>query len=376
MALMNVRSQHGSASRRSLIADGILAAGLAAFLTVGTHFASQHQPTRRPFDAGTIALVSVAAGVLALRRRHPVAVMTVVFGATLLYFILGYANGPIWLTLIVAYFTAIVRGNRLAAAVTAVAGFGIFPWLDHLIRNRPGPSLTDMAGLAPRAAGRRRECAHQARAGSRGGPHPGRGSAPAGERGAPPHRQGAPRRPGASSVPDQRAIRGGPAPERGTARAGPELPLRDQTGKQRGARRAPLGARHPQAGGRASTPIPHLDARPARRTGLAGSGGGARGPNGDRGRRAPVAVRRRRGGIPDRAGGTHERHPPRRAGLRDRARLLRRRGPHRGGRRRRPRPSRAQRDGKRQGDRRHARTSGDVRRGPGVRARLPLDGVG
>ncbi len=148
MALMNVRSQHGSASRRSLIADGILAAGLAAFLTVGTHFASQHQPTRRPFDAGTIALVSVAAGVLALRRRHPVAVMTVVFGATLLYFILGYANGPIWLTLIVAYFTAIVRGNRLAAAVTAVAGFGIFPWLDHLIRNRPGPSLTDMAGLA------------------------------------------------------------------------------------------------------------------------------------------------------------------------------------------------------------------------------------
>jgi len=36
----------------------------------------------------------------------------------------------------------------LAAAVAAVAGFGIFPWLDHLIRNRPGPSLTDMAGLA------------------------------------------------------------------------------------------------------------------------------------------------------------------------------------------------------------------------------------
>jgi signal transduction histidine kinase len=148
MASVNVRSQRGSASRRSLIVDGILAAGLAAFLTVGTYFASQHQPTRRPFDAGTIALVIVAAGVLALRRRHPVAVMTVVFGATLLYFILGYANGPIWLTLIVAYFTAIVRGHRLAAAVAAVAGFGIFPWLDHLIRNRPGPSLTDMAGLA------------------------------------------------------------------------------------------------------------------------------------------------------------------------------------------------------------------------------------
>src|SRR6266545_4007565 len=148
MALMNMRSQRGSAPRRSLIADGILGAALAAFVTVGTYFASQHQPTRRPFDAWTIVLIGVAAGALALRRRHPVAVMTAVFGATLLYFILGYANGPIWLTLIVAYFTAIVRGNRLAAAVTAVAGFGIFPWLDHLIRNRPGPSLTDMAGLA------------------------------------------------------------------------------------------------------------------------------------------------------------------------------------------------------------------------------------
>ncbi len=74
---MNMRSQRGSAPRRSLIVDGNLAAGLAAFVTVGTYFASQHQPTRRPFDAGTIALISVAAGALALRRRHPVAVMTV-----------------------------------------------------------------------------------------------------------------------------------------------------------------------------------------------------------------------------------------------------------------------------------------------------------
>ncbi|HZD01794.1 MAG TPA: sensor histidine kinase [Actinomycetes bacterium] len=131
-----------------MIVDGALGAGLAALLTVGTYFAAQHQPTRRPFDAGTIALVVVAAGALALRRGHPVAVLAAVFGATLIYFILGYANGPIWLALVVAYFTAAVRGHRLAAAIAAVAGLGIFPWLDYLLRNRPGPSLAGMAALA------------------------------------------------------------------------------------------------------------------------------------------------------------------------------------------------------------------------------------
>jgi signal transduction histidine kinase len=148
MKAMNVRAWPGSASRTSVIVDGALAAGLAAFLTVGTYFASQGQPDRRPFDAGAIALVIVAAGALAWRRRRPVAVLGVVFGAALIYFVVGYANGPIWLALIVAYFTAVVGGHRLAAAVTAAVGFGVFPWLDHLLRDQPGPSLVGMAGLA------------------------------------------------------------------------------------------------------------------------------------------------------------------------------------------------------------------------------------
>jgi signal transduction histidine kinase len=148
MKAMNGRAWPGSASRTSLIVDGALAAGLAAFLTVGTYFASQGQPDRRPFDAGAIALVIVAAGALAWRRRRPVAVLGVVFGAALIYFVVGYANGPIWLALIVAYFTTVVGGHRLAAAVTAVVGFGVFPWLDYLLRDQPGPSLVGMAGLA------------------------------------------------------------------------------------------------------------------------------------------------------------------------------------------------------------------------------------
>jgi hypothetical protein len=48
---VDVRTWPGPASRTSRIVDGALAAGLAAFLTVGTYLASQGQPDRRPFDA-------------------------------------------------------------------------------------------------------------------------------------------------------------------------------------------------------------------------------------------------------------------------------------------------------------------------------------
>jgi signal transduction histidine kinase len=148
MASMSVGADPDGAARGSLIADGLLAAGLAVLLTVGTYFASQGQPARRPFDAGAAALVILTAGALATRRRRPAAVLTVVFGATLVYFALGYANGPIWVALIVAYFTAIVRGHRMAAWIAATAGFVIFPWLDYLLRDRPAPSLLSLTALA------------------------------------------------------------------------------------------------------------------------------------------------------------------------------------------------------------------------------------
>jgi signal transduction histidine kinase len=148
MRAMKVRAPPGSASRTSVIVDGALAVGLSVFLTVGTYFASQGQHDRRPFDAGAIALLIVAAGALAWRRRHPVAVLGVVFGATLIYLVLGYAAGPIWLALIIAYLTAVVGGHWRAAAVAAVLGFAIFPWLDYLLRDQPGPSLVGMTGLA------------------------------------------------------------------------------------------------------------------------------------------------------------------------------------------------------------------------------------
>ncbi len=135
-------------SRGSRYFDGALAVVLAGFLVMATYFASQEQTGRRPFDAGTVVLLLVAAGALAWRNRHPVAVLEVVFGATVAYFALGYAHGPIWLALVIAYFTAVVRGHHVAAAITAVAGFAVFPWLDYVLRDGEVPALASLVGLA------------------------------------------------------------------------------------------------------------------------------------------------------------------------------------------------------------------------------------
>src|SRR5262249_17193006 len=101
----------------SLRGDGALAALLAVVLPVGTYFAAQHQPDvtvlqgqlqrlgHRPFDAVAVALVAASAGALAMRRRYPVAVVALVFGTTLVFFLLRYANRPILAALVIAYHT-------------------------------------------------------------------------------------------------------------------------------------------------------------------------------------------------------------------------------------------------------------------------------
>jgi signal transduction histidine kinase len=136
-------------ARGSLAFDVALAIGLAVFGVVGSYFASQqHQPLRRPFDAGTAALVVASSLALIWRRRWPLAVLGFVYATTLVYFLIGYPDGPIWFPLIVAYFTAAVRGHRAAAIIAAAAGFLVFPWLDYLVRDGPAPSGISLLALA------------------------------------------------------------------------------------------------------------------------------------------------------------------------------------------------------------------------------------
>ena len=120
------KQQEARPGRAGLAADSALALVLAAVLTVATYFVSQHQASARPFDAGAAALVIASSAALAARRTRPAAVLAVEFGIVLAYLAAGYPDGPIWLTLILAFFTAVVRGHRRAGVAAAIAVFGMF----------------------------------------------------------------------------------------------------------------------------------------------------------------------------------------------------------------------------------------------------------
>src|SRR5262249_21153788 len=105
MTTVDGSAPEAAARTAGLVARRALAAALAVVLPVATYFAAHHQPGHRPFDAGAVGLVIASAGALALRRRYPVAVLALVFGITLIYFVRGYADGPVWLPLIIAYYT-------------------------------------------------------------------------------------------------------------------------------------------------------------------------------------------------------------------------------------------------------------------------------
>jgi signal transduction histidine kinase len=139
----------GAEPRWSLRVDILPAVALAAFVSVTTYFALKHQPQgHRPYDVWAAALVLVAAVALVWRRHHPVAVLLVVFGATLGYFAMGYGGGPIWILLIVAYVTAAVQGHLRAAATVAIVAFLVIPWLDLLLRDGKAPSIPSLVALA------------------------------------------------------------------------------------------------------------------------------------------------------------------------------------------------------------------------------------
>jgi signal transduction histidine kinase len=142
------KQQEARARRAGLAADSALALVLAVVLTVATYFVSHHRASVRPFDAGAAALVIAASLALAARRTWPVAVLTVVFGIVLAYLAIGYPEGPIWLTLIIAFFTAVVRGHRLAGVAAVIAVFGLFLLIHPLLGRGPAPSPAGIAAVA------------------------------------------------------------------------------------------------------------------------------------------------------------------------------------------------------------------------------------
>jgi signal transduction histidine kinase len=113
---------------------------------VGSYFAGQNQ--HQPLDALAFLLVLVGPVALAARRRFPVPVLAVTLTATVAYLLLGYPYGPIYLSLAIAFFSAVIAGHRTAAWLVAGAGFATYFGLLYLLDRRPRPTLASMAAHA------------------------------------------------------------------------------------------------------------------------------------------------------------------------------------------------------------------------------------
>lgn len=121
---------------RSLWAEGGLswrwdlapAAVLGAIGVVGTHFVGMRHAQQTTTGVWALVLVVVGAVALVFRRQHPATTLGVVFAATLTSSLIDYPKGPMFLLLIVAFFTAATHGYRRSAWAAIAAGFVSFPY--------------------------------------------------------------------------------------------------------------------------------------------------------------------------------------------------------------------------------------------------------
>ncbi|MFD5624732.1 sensor histidine kinase [Streptomyces sp. NPDC127072] len=102
---------------------------LTVFVLVGSNFAAHEQAGERAsLDVFARALLLVGCGMLLWRQRYPVPVAFGTAAAAMLYLGAGYPYGPVFLTVALGCFSAIVTGHRRAAW----AAVGML-WAGHVL---------------------------------------------------------------------------------------------------------------------------------------------------------------------------------------------------------------------------------------------------
>jgi signal transduction histidine kinase len=114
---------------------------------MGTIGAANDQPERTSLDPLAYALLLVGPVALLARRRYPVAVLVVTLATTLAYFTQSYAYGPVVVSVVIAFFTTVTKGHRLAAWFLAGAGYLILIFLVPLGK-APGTTWIHAAAVA------------------------------------------------------------------------------------------------------------------------------------------------------------------------------------------------------------------------------------
>jgi signal transduction histidine kinase len=126
---------------RRWVTDAALAA-LATSVDLAGALAAHWGHRATASQPGTLGITLVVIGGLALlaRRPHPVATLAVVLAATLGAGALGAQDS--WLALIIAFFSAVLSGQRWAAVGSLVIGYGI-----SVLHTQVIPALAQLAGL-------------------------------------------------------------------------------------------------------------------------------------------------------------------------------------------------------------------------------------
>jgi signal transduction histidine kinase len=90
----------------------VIVAAVAVIQVMGTGFAAARQPDHRPLDALAFALLLLGPAALSLRRRAPLVMLPVAVAAVGVYLALGYAWGPVFLSLALAIVFSAAAGKR------------------------------------------------------------------------------------------------------------------------------------------------------------------------------------------------------------------------------------------------------------------------
>lgn len=116
---------------------------VAAIQVMGTLASAHEGPSRRPLDAIAFVLLLAGPAGLVVRWKYPVPVLLYTFAVVAAYELLGYVDGPIFISLAVAVVTAIIRGHRREAIGAVAIGYGIFVWGEYALGLESAPRLPE-----------------------------------------------------------------------------------------------------------------------------------------------------------------------------------------------------------------------------------------
>lgn len=117
------------------------AIGIGLFQVVGSFGAADNQPDRKAIDAVAVVLVLLGPVALAWRDRWPLVAVVAAAGAANIYVGLGYPFGPVFVSVVVAFFVAVQAGRRRPTWLLAAAAYGGFvlaSLLDPRLDEGPG----------------------------------------------------------------------------------------------------------------------------------------------------------------------------------------------------------------------------------------------